>query len=131
MQNRGYHFDNYSFDGNNINEGNGIDKVNEKFYWWYTERGKKRIIQEFENEISVVNYAFEKIKNDIWGKAYLLGSTDDKNKSDELCLLLSKMEIDYIQNDIPNYSGGKAKYRVFVIGKSINRVKHLKNEYYD
>ncbi len=77
MKENCFNFNNYSINGNVIHEGHGIDKPEGLFIWFYTERGKKNKLKEFQTEEEVVAYAYNIIKNDKWARTHCIGFTAD------------------------------------------------------
>lgn len=59
----------------------------------------------------------------------LHGFTSDKAKSEELCSILTEMDIEHFQDEIPYYGINHPVYRVFVLGCDIKKTMHLKERF--
>ncbi|MDY3520723.1 hypothetical protein PG614_05715 [Riemerella anatipestifer] len=130
MKDNCFNFDAYSINGNFIWEGFGIDKIGSLFHWYYTERGQKYTQKIFRTEEEVVEFAFNLIKSDKWAKTHCIGFNYDKEKARELVLTLEKLEIEYLQDEIP-FKRNQNVFRTFVFGCDIKKVEHLKEKYYN
>ncbi|NDW19889.1 hypothetical protein D0T53_13400 [Dysgonomonas sp. 216] len=130
MKRNCFNFNNYSINGNLINEGFGIDKVKGLFIWFYTERGQKSELKSFHTEQEVIKYAYEQIKTDKWAKTHCIGFTSNKSKAEKLCSILNNMKIQYIEDIIPYYGIQYPVYRIFVLGCDIKKTQFLRKEYW-
>lgn len=130
MKENCYNFNSYSINGNFIYEGFGIGIVENKFLWYYIERGRQETIKTFDSESDVVEYAYNQIKSDKWAKTHCIGFTPDQSKAEELCRILTEMRMEYFQDIIPYYGAEKPVYRVFVLGCDIKKTEYLRNRYY-
>lgn len=125
-----FNFNNYLINGNGIGDGFGIDKSNGRYIWYYIERGNKDNLKYFKSETEIVEYAFNQIKSDEWAKTHCIGFSTDFNKINELKKELEKMNIEFIEDQIPYYGIDKPVYRIFVLGCDIQRTKQFKAEYW-
>jgi hypothetical protein len=131
MKSNCYNFNEYAVNGNHIHEGFGIDTVDGRFRWYYTERGEKSSIMQFQSEAEIVTYAFEQIKSDTWAQAHCIGFTADKNDVKELRNILEAADVEFLQDEIPNFYGDdRSVYRIFVLGCEIQKTGYLKERYY-
>lgn len=124
----------YSFDGITIGkhhayEGYVIEFTEGKYCFSYSERGKKSVVASFETEKELVDYSVAYLEKSKWNKSHLIGFSIDSVEINELVQLLNQMNIDYEQNDIPNYKNGIRVYRIFVFGIDYKKVEHLKGKY--
>lgn len=130
MKRNCFNFNSYAINGNNIYEGCGIEKSAGIFIWYYTERGQKTALKYFDTEEEIVQYAFAEIRADEWARAHYVGFTMHKEDTIELCNKLEVLHIPFLHDEIPYYSHQKPAHRVFVFGCDINRVAHLKAQYF-
>ncbi|UII28290.1 hypothetical protein LVD15_07645 [Fulvivirga maritima] len=126
-----YNFNSYSLNGNIIYEGFGIKQAAGKYQWYYTERGQKSIIKEFDNEEEVVAYAFKQITADQWAKSHCIGFTRIESDSKTLAEQLMTRGITFHQDEIPYYGPKESVYRTYVFGCDCQKVEDLKNKYYN
>ncbi|HVG13592.1 MAG TPA: hypothetical protein VM935_01490 [Chitinophagaceae bacterium] len=124
-----YNFNSYSVNGSIIHEGYGIDKADDGFVWYYTERGQKSHLKYFQTEKEIVQYAFEALKNDKWARTHCIGFTGDKKEALELAEKLKLLRITFIQDEIPFYGWDKPAFRTFVLGCDHKLVNDLKEQY--
>lgn len=124
-----YNFDSYSINGNMIYEGFGLEKINERFTWYYTERGTRQTLKTFDTEEELIHYAFEAIKSDTWANSHCIGFTTSIKESKELSMKLIDLDIEFMQDQIPYYGSNNPVYRTFVFGCDCTRVRDLKKQY--
>ncbi|MFT3933903.1 MAG: hypothetical protein QM726_09835 [Chitinophagaceae bacterium] len=125
-----YNFESYAINGNIIYEGCGIEKTDGGFTWYYTERGQKSSLANFQIEADVVAHAFNEIKSDKWAKAHCIGFTENIEEHKALTVILNTMNLKFMQDKIPYYSSGEITYRTFVFGCDVNKTIHLKEKYF-
>ena len=130
MKNNCFNFNNYSINGNGVYEGFGIDKTGGHFIWYYTERGQKDNLKQFQTESEIIEFAFKQISADKLAKTHCIGFSSDKNKIIELKNCLLKMNIDFLGDEIPYYGIERPVYRIFVFGCDIQKTEHLKEKYW-
>lgn len=130
MKENCYNFNSYSINGNFIWEGYGIDKTGPLFFWYYIERGQKNTLEIFKTEKELIEFAYKKIKEDKWAKTHCIGFEFDKIKSENLAKILTKLNVEFIQDEIPYYVE-KPAYRTFILGCDIKKTEYLKEEYFN
>ena len=130
MKENCYNFNSYSINGNFIWEGFGIETNGSLFSWYYTERGQKNTLEIFRTEREIVEFAFNQISTDKWAKTHCIGFSIDKRQCDELAEELKKLNIDFIQDEIPYYAE-QPVFRIFVFGCDIQKTEYLKSQFYD
>ncbi len=91
----------YNLNNNDIVEGKGIDNKNGIFQWYFTERGKKTILETFLTEKDVVEFAFQEIKYNETARSHLIVFTDNKPALAKLITALNKRNIHYQTYKIP------------------------------
>ncbi|MFN0257777.1 hypothetical protein [Pedobacter ureilyticus] len=129
MKTNCFNFNSYAINGNNIDEGFGIENTAGLFVWYYTERGKKDAIKHFHTEQEIVRYAFEQIRADKWAKTHCIGFSANFHKIAELKNELRQMNIDFFGGQIPFYGVDSPVYRIYVLGCDILKTAHLKEIY--
>lgn len=125
-----YSFRELSIGKHHALEGIVIEESAGKYQFGYTERGHKEIIKSFSDEKDLVAYALEILNADEWFRAHLIAWVWDEAEIREAEKELKSMNICFKRNDIPNYSGGKCAYRIFVFGKDVLRTGELKKRYF-
>ena len=130
MRNNCYNFDSYSINGNHIHEGYGIEKYEDKFFWYYTERGQKNVLEEFRTEREVVLHALEALQDDRWAKTHCIGFVFIKALHEELATILQKLNVEFTQDRILYSSPDRYAYRTFVFGCDVRKTSYLKEQFY-
>ncbi|MFP3593205.1 hypothetical protein [Chryseobacterium sp. SIMBA_038] len=126
-----HNFGEYSINGNHIWEGFGIEKNGNFYHWYFTERGKREILEIFKTEKEIVEYAYKHISSNKWSTSHCIGFLFNEDESKELKNILQEMRIEYYQDKIPYSSGEKqTAYRTFVFGCDIKKVNDLKGNYF-
>lgn len=129
MKKNCFNFDTYSINGNSIYEGYGIERLDDLFIWYYTERGQKNTLKTFPSEKEIVEYAFGQIRNDKWARTHCIGFTGDRREKEELAGILRGMSVEFFQDQIP-FEVRRPAYRTFVLGCDVLKVEGLKDKYY-
>ena len=124
-----YSFLELSIGNHRAPEGIVIEKNNEKFIYAYSERGNKSLINSFDTEKELVQYALKELMKDEWSKAHVVASTFDLKEILEAEEQLIDLKIYFKRNDIPNYKAGRTAYRIFVFGSDILKLDGLKEKY--
>ena len=110
-------------------EGIVIEKCNEKNIYAYSERGNKSLINSFDTEKELVQYAITELMKDEWFKAHIVASTFELKEILEAEKQLTDLKIHFKRNDIPNYKAGRTAYRIFVFGTDILELDCFKEKY--
>lgn len=113
----------------NLFEGNVLNFDGQKYVYYYTERGKKRIIKEFTSKLDACRFVFEELRNSKTGRQHCIGLTKTKLKIEELCNLLNERSIKYEMDSIPYSGKNDLWYRIFIFGRDILKAKDLEKEY--
>lgn len=123
-------FNDYTFSignfGRKMQEGFLLDFNGQKYQYYYVERGQKDLIKEFENEEDACKYVFEKLSNSKDGRRHCVGFTKSEKKHIEICNKLDEKGLNYETDSIPYSSSTDLRYRIFVFGCDIQKVKNLK-----
>ena len=119
----------YSLDGNFIDEGFGIRKNEDGFYWYFTERGQEDIHETFKTEAEIVAFAYQHISSNLTAQSHCLGLYKEQMDRDKIIRELVKRNIKHTSDSIP-YGGIKdPRFRIFVYGCDINKVADLLKNY--
>lgn len=124
-----YSFQCLSIGKHHAPEGIVIEKVNDKYCFEFSERGKKELIQSFRTEKELVDYALKELAEDQWSKAHLVAWAWKESEIKEAEKELNGMNIKFIRNDVPKYSKDKHAYRIFVFGRDILRLETFRKKY--
>jgi len=130
MKDHCYNFNSYSINGNFIAEGFGIDKAENSFVWYYTERGLQEPVKNFRTEKEAVEFAYEQISKDKWAQTHCIGYNYNQKLIQNLLSELNQLNIEYFQDMIPQNNQNNI-YRVFVYGCDHKKVEHLKTIYFN
>ena len=130
MKENCYNLNSYSINGNEIDEGCGIDNAEGIYTWYFTERGHIKKLKTFQTEDEIVAYAFNQIKTDKWGMSHCIGFTTSKDEMNELKNILKERSIEYFRDAIPYYGLERPVYRTFIYGCDIYKAQQLKEKYY-
>ena len=125
MKDNCYNFKSYSINGNSIPEGYGIEINHGLYNWYYTERGEKRTLEYFATEKDIVEFAFEKIKNDPYADSNLIGTIKDSTEIEKMKFELKKRNIDFWTNEMNFSSWSDKRTNFFVKGCDIKKVTDL------
>ena len=106
-----------------------MEKCNEKFIYAYSERGNKSLINSFNTEKELVQYALKELMKDEWVRAHIAASTFEYKEILEAEKQLVDMKMNFKRNDIPNYGAGRTAYRIFVFGTDILKPDSFKEKY--
>jgi hypothetical protein len=119
----------YGIGSRMITVGYGLNKFENKFVWYYMERGQRQDLQYFKTEKEAVAFAFERITSDKNSKLHLVCSISDKKLEFELLRELENRKVNYSTDRSSKYGTQDTSYQVFVSGCDINRVMDLRNKY--
>lgn len=111
-------------------EGYVIEKNGNVYDFSYSERGKKTVMKTFSKEQDLVEYALNKLSADKWNKAHLVAWVWNEVEIQQAEQELKNNDIGFERNDIPNYSGGRTAYRIFVFGRDVVKLTEFKKKYY-
>ena len=125
MEQNCFNFEHYSINGNEINEGFGIVKIDSEYIWFYAERGIKETLSTFPTETSVVQHAYCQLKSDKWARAHCILKTTEKQDLLSLKNQLKEMHIEFFQDQIANFESEKILFRLFVFGCDIRKYQEL------
>jgi hypothetical protein len=107
-------------------DGHGIDFNGEKYIYYYIERGKKEILNEFDTEKELCNYIFNKLKDNDSARQHCVRFTKSETKVKKLCDALSSRNIKYKTDRIIHKGKEDYRYRVFVFGRDVLKTRFLK-----
>ncbi|MCI8668635.1 MAG: hypothetical protein HFI34_03765 [Lachnospiraceae bacterium] len=119
LENECYSFRYLTIGKHHASEGIVIEKAKGEYCFAFSERGKKELIQSFRTEKELVDYALNELAEDKWSRAHLVAWAWKESEIKEAEKELNRMNIEFIRNDVPNYSRDKHVYRIFVFGRDI------------
>jgi len=118
----------YAIAGRFIAEGYGIDKIDDFYIWFYTERGERQTLQTFQTEQEVVAFALPKLLADKYARRHMVGFIKGEEKTAELIAELKTRNIDFYQDKLL-YRKDDYRVRIFVFNCDINKVLDLQVKY--
>ena len=121
--------DSYEIGNRIIHEGYGLYRDGNVFVWFYTERGVRDNLHEFQTEKEAVAYAFNAITGDKTANRHLIGFVNDKGEEQALLTELGARGIRYWKDEIPFGGLHDKRSRIFVFGCDIRRVLDLRETY--
>ncbi len=107
-----------------------IEKNGDSYDFCSIERGLKSVIKSFDNEESLVGYAYEILSSNDDYRAHLAAWVWDENSILKAEDELKKRGIAFKRNDIPGFTKEKDAYRIFVFGKDVMKIGFLKDKYW-
>jgi len=128
MKNNCYRNDSYAIAGRRIYEGYGLKKKNNRYIWYYTERGQEQDLNQFDTETEAVTYAYDQIKNDKYADRHMIAFVSNKLNLSPLYNDLNKQNINYFTDEL-FYAENDYRTRIFVFGCDIKKVNNLKIKY--
>lgn len=106
--------------------GNGfaLDKVGDSFEWFYVERGQKGGVEGvFASEEEACRFVYEALSKDKWAQSHMVGMFESAAEAADLARALSLKGI-YSETDRIPYGGlSDPRFRVFVYGRDVFKVK--------
>jgi len=120
-----YPMNSYSFNGNAIYEGYGLENNGGLFQWFYTELGNKETLEHFATEKEAVDYALIKIKADEQANRNYIGMYKSDENVQRILSELKNRGIEYWTDEIPYGGINDCRTRIFVIGCGIKKAQDL------
>jgi hypothetical protein len=111
-----------------LGDGFAVDKGKTKFEFFYVERGHKSPMKEFDTEEEAADFAYEFLSNEKWTRSHNVGFYSSKEEAERRMSVLREAGIEYFNDVIPYGGPNDPRYRIFVFGKDIDRVKELDGE---
>ena len=121
--------DSYGIGTRIIHEGYGLDAVDRSFVWYYTERGKRQLLNRFQTEQDAVRFAFGEITADTSANRHMVGFIQDDLLEQELVAELANRQIEFWKDVIPYGGLHDKRSRIFVFGCDIHKVLDLQQKY--
>lgn len=111
-------------------EGLIIEKNGDSYEFSYSERGNKRVIESFQSEKELVEYALGQLKADEWNRAHFVAWVWNEEEILQAERELKEEGISFRRNDIPCFDGKRTAYRICVYGRDVLKTEELKNKYW-
>ncbi len=118
-----YNMEDITIGSHKAQEGIVIEAVGGNYIYGYKERGRLDVQESFATEQELVEYAVEKLETNRWHKAHLVSSVFSEVAIKHREKELDSLGIEYVRNDVPNYSQGRTLYRLFVFGRDILKLE--------
>jgi len=107
-----------------LGDGFALDKVGDSFEWFYVERGQKGQAERvFTSEEEACRFAYEALSQDKWARSHLVGVFGSESEAADLARALSREGIRSETDRIPYGGLNDPRFRVFVYGRDVFRVK--------
>lgn len=119
----------YAVGEQTVFEGFGVAAGADGFYWYFTERGNRDILQTFGTEAEAAAYAFQAISADRLAWRHLVAFVRDPARLAAVTEELERRNLRYSTDQIPYGGPDDPRYRVFVSGCDIRLAEDLKTAY--
>ena len=104
--------------------GFALDQAGDSFEWFYVERGQKGQAERvFTSEEEACRFAYEALSQDKWARSHLVGVFGSESEAADLARALSREGIRSETDRIPYGGLNDPRFRVFVYGRDVFRVK--------
>ena len=107
--------------------GNGfaLDKEGDSFQWFYVERGQRGEAERvFASEAEACQFVYETLSKDKWAQSHMIGMFESEADAADLVRELSLQGIHSETDRIPYGGLNDPRFRVFVYGRDVFKVKH-------
>ena len=119
----------YGVGNRKVYDGFVLEKTENGFVWYYTERGTREDLNFFETEKEAVDFAVNWITHDATLDNHLVGFIKIEDTKSELLAELKRRNVEYSMDKIPINTKNQLWYRVFVKGGDIEKVLDLKEKF--
>ena len=106
-------------------DGFSIEFTGQEYEFNYQERGHKGVLKKFSSEKEVCNYVLTIIEKSETLRQHCIEFTKSEEKAKRVCYYLEKRGIRYLKDKIP-YEENNFRYRVFVFGRDMKKIRFLK-----
>jgi hypothetical protein len=106
-------------------EGFGVAADGDGFCWYFTERGKREILQTFRTEAEAAAHAFEAVRADPLAWRHLAACVREPALLAEVTAELARRNLPCWTDQIPYGGPDDLRYRVFVSGCDIRLAADL------
>ncbi|HEV3468921.1 MAG TPA: hypothetical protein VG148_06340 [Pyrinomonadaceae bacterium] len=105
-------------------DGYALDRAGDSFEWFYVERGQKgRAERVFTSEEEACRFAYEALSRDKWARSHMVGMFESEAEAADFARALSHKGIRSETDRIPYGGPDDPRFRVFVYGRDVFRVK--------
>jgi hypothetical protein len=107
-----------------LGDGFALDRVGDRFEWFYVERGQRGAAQKvFASEDEACRFAYETLASDDWAQSHMIGMFASESEATELAQELARAGIRSKTDRIPWGGPADPRFRVFVYGRDVFKVK--------
>ena len=107
-----------------LGDGFALDRVGDSFEWFYVERGQRgRAEKVFASEEEACQFVYETLSKDDWARSHMIGMFESAAEAAELAQELSREGIWSKTDRIPYGGPDDPRFRVFVYGRDVFKVK--------
>ncbi|HWT00098.1 MAG TPA: hypothetical protein VN256_07615 [Pyrinomonadaceae bacterium] len=107
-----------------LGDGFALDKVGDSFEWFYVERGQRgRAEKVFASEEEACRFAYETLSKDDRARSHMIGMFESEAEAAKLAQELSREGIRSKTDRIPYGGPDDPRFRVFVYGRDVFKVK--------
>ncbi|HEY0376814.1 MAG TPA: hypothetical protein VGC87_07645 [Pyrinomonadaceae bacterium] len=101
-----------------------LDKVGNSFEWFYVERGRRGPAERvFASEEEACRFAYETLSKDEWARSHMIGMFASEAEAAELARELAHEGVGSRTDRIPYGGLDDPRFRVFVYGRDVFKVK--------
>lgn len=107
-----------------LGDGFALDQVGDSFEWFYVERGQRGKAEKvFASEEEACRFAYETLSRDDWARSHMIGMFASEAEAAELARELVREGIRSKTDRIPYGGLDDPRFRVFVYGRDVFKVK--------
>lgn len=96
-----------------------------KFEFFYTERGGRNVEKIFEDEDEACRYVYDFLSNIKSAKKHIIGFFQTQEQAQKQIAELRKLNVEIFTDSIPYGGINDRRYRVFVFGNDVDKVRNL------
>lgn len=107
-----------------LGDGFALDKAGELYEWFYVERGQKREVEKvFASEEEACRFVYDRLSKDKWAQSHMVGMFKTEAEAADLARELSLAGILSETDRIPYGGLHDPRFRVFIYGRDIFKIK--------
>lgn len=106
-------------------DGFALDKVGDSFEWFYVERGQRGEAERaFTSEEEACRFAYEALSGNKWARSHMVGMFRSESEAEDMARALALEGIRSETDRIPYGGPHDPRFRVFVYGRDVFKVKN-------
>jgi len=107
-----------------LGDGFALERVGGSFEWFYVERGQRGQAEKvFAAEEEACEFVYEVLSKDKWAQSHMIGMFQSESEAADLVRALSLEGIRSETDRIPYGGSNDPRFRVFVYGRDVFKLK--------